>query len=63
MHFGYRATFHEAISTELYLANFDGDLYRQHVKVTVQKKIRDIIEFPTAEALKAQIAKDMEQVK
>lgn len=63
MHFGYRSTYHDSISTEIMLANFDEDLYGQHVKVTVGKKIRDIIEFSTAEALKVQIAKDMEWVK
>jgi drug/metabolite transporter (DMT)-like permease len=63
MHFGYRSTYHDSISTEVMLANFNGDLYGQTITVKVQKKIRDIIEFSTPEALKAQIAKDMEWVK
>ena len=63
MHFGYRSTYHDSISTEVILAHFNEDLYGQEIKVNVHKKIRDVIEFPTKKALKAQISKDMEQVK
>ena len=63
MHFGYRATFHDSISTEVYINNFDEDLYGQNVTVRVHKKIRDIVEFSSEEALKAQIDKDMEYLK
>ena len=63
MHFGYRATFHDAISTEVYLNNFDEDLYGQKVTVNVHKKIRNIVEFSSEKALKAQIDKDMEYLK
>lgn len=59
MHFGYRATFHDGISTEVYLDNFHGDLYGQEITVKVHKKIRDIIEFTSVEALKLQIEEDM----
>ncbi|NTU73994.1 EamA family transporter [Candidatus Roizmanbacteria bacterium] len=63
MHFGYRSTYHDSISTEVILANFNQDLYGQNIKVTVHKKIRDIIEFSSPKALKAQITKDMEYLK
>lgn len=63
MHFGYRSTYHDSISTEVVLANFNENLYGQTIKVKVHKKIRDIIEFSSPKALKAQIAKDMEYLK
>ena len=63
MHFGYRSTYHDSISTEVILANFHEDLYGQEITVKVHKKIRDIIEFSTPKALKAQIEKDMERLK
>ena len=62
MHFGYRSTFHDSISTEVYLDKFDWDLYWKKLTIKVHKKIREIIEFPTTKALKAQIKKDIESI-
>jgi len=63
MHFGYRSTYHDSISTEVIIANFNEDIYGQDIKITVHKKIRNIVEFDSPEALKEQIAKDMEYLK
>lgn len=45
---------------EVYVFDFDGDLYGQHVHVEFFHKIRDEIKFDGLEALKAQIALDVE---
>jgi len=63
MHFGYRSTYHDSISTEVIIANFNEDIYGQEIKITVRKKIRDIVEFDSPQGLKEQIAKDMEYLK
>jgi len=63
MHFGYRSTFHDSISTEVYLHKFNGDLYWEKLTVTVHKKIRDIIEFSSKAKLQAQIEDDMKYLK
>lgn len=63
MHFGYRSTYHDSISTEVIIAKFNDDIYGQDINIVVHKKIRDIIEFSSPKALKEQIAKDMEYLK
>lgn len=45
---------------EVYVFDFSGDLYDQHVHVQFFHKIRDEIKFSGLEALKAQIAVDVE---
>lgn len=44
---------------EVYVFDFDGDLYDQHVHVQFFHKIRDEIKFAGLDALKAQIAVDV----
>lgn len=44
---------------EVYVFDFDGDLYDEHVHVAFYHKIRDEIKFDGLDALKAQIAVDV----
>lgn len=45
---------------EVYIFDFNGDLYDQHVHVQFFHKIRDEIKFDGLDALKAQIARDVD---
>lgn len=45
---------------ELHLLNFDGDLYGAELEVEFFAKLRDEVKFPSLDALKAQIALDIE---
>lgn len=47
-----------APTVEIYLLDFDGDLYGQRVEVNYLVFVRPEKTFPSLEALKAQIAKD-----
>lgn len=62
MHFGFRETFDEKPSLELFIKNFSADLYGQEVKVKVIKKIREIKKFKDVEELKRQINQDLESI-
>ena len=48
---------------EVHLLNFDADCYGQSLKVHFLKKIRDEMQFPDFETLKAQIFSDIEAAK
>lgn len=48
---------------ELHLIDFEGDLYGQNVEMFILKRLRDEWYFETIEALKKQIAKDVEQTR
>jgi riboflavin kinase/FMN adenylyltransferase len=59
MHQGPRPTFDEAArSVEAHLFDTDQDLYGQEVKLSWVQRLRNIVSFPSAEALKAQLDKD-----
>jgi riboflavin kinase / FMN adenylyltransferase len=45
---------------EVYLLDFDADIYGRHVRVDFLQKIRDEEKYPDLEMLKAQIARDVE---
>ena len=62
MHFGYRPSLHDSVSTEVILQNFSEDLYGETIKVYIHKKIRDIVAFDSTEELEAQIKKDWKAV-
>ena len=59
LHFGYKDTFGEKPTLEVYLKGFARDIYGHELRVRVVKKIRGIKKFPNPEALKAQIEKDI----
>ena len=44
---------------EVYVFDFDGDLYDEHVHVQFFHKIRDEMKFDGLDALKARIAQDV----
>ncbi len=44
---------------EVYVSDFNGNLYDQHVHVQFFHKVRDEMKFESLDALKAQIAKDV----
>ncbi|HEY2824908.1 MAG TPA: riboflavin biosynthesis protein RibF [Gemmatimonadales bacterium] len=59
MHQGPRPTFNEAERTlEIHLFDTDLDLYGQSVKVMWVTRLRDVLSFPTPDALRAQLDKD-----
>ena len=48
---------------EVHLFDFDGELYRRHLRVDFLHKIRDEQKYPDLESLRAQIARDCEAAK
>ena len=61
-HFGQRKTFNEGISLELYIKDFNFDIYHQEIEVKIVKKIREVRKFKGAEELKKQIKKDFKLI-
>jgi riboflavin kinase/FMN adenylyltransferase len=58
---GVRPTFGEdALAVEAYLIDFTGDLYGQTIRLTFVSRIREERRFPSVDALRAQIADDVE---
>lgn len=54
-----RPTFaEEEASLEVYLLKYEGDLYGQHLRVALAHRLRGIVRFDGAEALKARIEQD-----
>ena len=51
-----------APAAEVHLFGFDGDLYGRKVSVAFRKNIREERRFASVEALRAQIAEDVENV-
>ena len=61
---GERKTFNDSAPViEVYLLNFDGDLYGQQIEFCLVKKVRDVMPFPSKEALIEQIGKDISQIR
>lgn len=59
MNLGPRPTFGDTErSLEVYLFDAEGDFYRQHVRVDVVKRLRDVRTFASPEELVAQIRRD-----
>jgi len=59
LHFGYKETFNEESSLEIFIDDFSGDLYQKEVGVEIIRKIREVKKFKTPEELKEQIKKDL----
>ncbi|HXV85446.1 MAG TPA: bifunctional riboflavin kinase/FAD synthetase [Gemmatimonadales bacterium] len=61
MHIGPRPTFadHQR-SLEVHLLDADADLYGAHVKVSWVARLRDVMHFPSADALKRQLDRDFQ---
>jgi len=63
---GHRPTLHSAdpqLHVEAHLLDFDGDIYGQTLELVFLKKLREEKKFPTTDALRAQIAEDIEQTR
>lgn len=64
MSIGVRPTFSGREHTvEVYLLDFQGDLYGREMKIEVIKKLREERAFPSPQELKAQIARDIEDTR
>lgn len=62
--FGARPTFNDNhILTETYLDGFSGDLYGQTLEIRFVRFLREIEKFDSADALKAQLNKDIRRVR
>ncbi len=62
--FGARPTFdNQRVLTETYLDGFKGDLYGRILKIEFVRYIRDVTKFESADALKAQLEKDIRSVR
>ncbi len=61
---GIRPTFEETDRTvEAFLLDFDGDLYGRGLRIEFVRRLRDEIRYDSIDALKEQIAKDVEETK
>ena len=59
---GKRPTFGESERTvEVYILNFQGELYRRELKIDIIERLRDEKKFETIEELKKQIEEDIKQ--
>ncbi|NCO80129.1 hypothetical protein GW884_02460 [Candidatus Falkowbacteria bacterium] len=59
MHWGPKKTFNKEVSCEIYLKNFNKNIYNRTLAVAVGRKIREVKKFADAAALKKQIKKDL----
>lgn len=62
LHFGLKETFNNKRSNELWIKDFEQNIYGKEVTVNVIKKIRDIKKFKNESELKEQIRKDTEKL-
>jgi len=61
---GVRPTFESGqLSIEVYLLNFDGDLYEKQMEVFFIRYLREEKKFPDVQALKSQMRRDVEEAK
>lgn len=64
MNYGPQPTFGDTqLRVEVFLLDFEGEVYGEEATVEVVKKIRDTRKFDSVEELKAQITQDVEDVK
>ncbi|QQR55235.1 riboflavin kinase [Candidatus Peregrinibacteria bacterium] len=64
MSFGPQPTFKDAqVRVEVFLLDFEGEVYGEQATVEVVKKIRELQTFESVEALKLHIQKDVEKVR
>jgi riboflavin kinase/FMN adenylyltransferase len=62
---GFRPSAHQVVRPllEVHLFDFDRDIYGSHLNVRFLHKLRDEMKFPHFDALKAQIARDVDTAK
>jgi riboflavin kinase/FMN adenylyltransferase len=65
-YYGHRPTFPDApksFSLEVYLLDFDANIYGEQVTVIFEEMIRPDCDFPSEEELKVQIGRDLAAVR
>ncbi len=62
LHFGYKETFNEGPSLEIFIKDFSGNLYQKEIEIKVVKKIREVKKFKSLLQLKEQIKKDLQMI-
>lgn len=62
MHFGFRDVYQEPVSLEILIKNFSDDIYNQEMEVEVQKRIREVKNFPDTSSLVKAIEKDLSEI-
>ena len=61
---GFNPTFHrDRLSVEVHIFNFSSDIYGREIEVFFIKRVRDEVEFGSADELRIQIEKDVNGVK
>jgi drug/metabolite transporter (DMT)-like permease len=60
LHFGYKETFSEETSAEVFIKDFNRDIYKENVKVEIVSRIRAIKKFENSNELRRQIETDLE---
>jgi FAD synthase len=63
LHYGHRSSLDNLITFEVNLFDFDQLVYGEEVEVEVLDKVREIVKFDSKQDLKAQILKDIVNVK
>lgn len=64
LHYGPRTTMgHDDVVLEIYLLDFEGEVKDETVFIEVYTRVRDTRIFDSAEALKQEIARDVEMVR
>lgn len=59
LHFGPQKTFGNKVTAEVYIKDFNSEIYGKRLKVMVVKKIREIKRFKSVDGLVKQIKKDI----
>lgn len=62
LHFGYKETFHEEPSIEVFIKNFVTNIYKGKIKVEIVMRIREVKKFKNGEDLRKQIKKDLKYI-
>ncbi|MCD4705014.1 EamA family transporter [bacterium] len=62
LHFGYKETFYGEISAEVFIKNFDKEIYKENVKIEIISRIREIKKFKDSGDLRKQIEKDLKYI-
>ncbi|MBU0766244.1 riboflavin kinase [Patescibacteria group bacterium] len=63
IHYGPRPVFDNTTSFEIHLIDHSADSIPETLDIQIIKRLRDVQNFPTEEALKEQIAMDIEEVR
>ncbi len=62
LHWGPKKTFDGAVSCEIYLKDFNQDIYGRELAVETGRQLREIKKFKNVGELKAQIKKDLKEL-